>query len=93
MNKRRLLAFVLPGHSEYDDQLWDLLKDAQNTNIEGYDHAKLFPYFLLAGAEIKNEQDTFIITVDWSFEETFFKYLHELLKKHGYGGFEPLSLY
>ena len=89
--KEKELAFILCGHSQYDDKLWGLLNnyynymyDINDANI-GYDYFNCLDLFLIAGAKVYKVNETnetseyFTICIDEDKEEEFYKELDKLL--------------
>jgi len=84
------LAFVMRGHSDYDDRLWSLLKIyndqlrvSYSEFYQGYDHVKFMPLMVMAGATIvplsedDSEIDAYSVEVEEAKVETFLKQLEK----------------
>lgn len=97
--KYKTLAMVGCGHSEYAERLRDILNQVRGispfgkTNLFSYEHAKLFPYILMAGAIIDTEgkrgdliEQCFKIKIEEEQEEEFYKNLFIILSNEWRGG-------
>lgn len=73
--KKKTLASLMAGVSDYDNRLWKLLSEFEDTNIAGYDHAKFFPYFAICGAsiiQVDYDSASIRIQIDEENEERFY---------------------
>ena len=54
------VAFIAPGHSRYDDELWALLRKLDDDEVSwcsDYDDVDLMDCFVLAGASVSVRED------------------------------------
>lgn len=77
--KKKVVATIMYGHSDFDDRLWKLLDGRGDTSLNGFDHAKLFTNFILSGADIIREGISIRVEIDPDYEENFYTSLEKYL--------------